>query len=655
MQCLIIEAQIISDRLLEFTVELIQEIMKINGGERAGNNLFHSFEDFNIPEGMEASFQNALDIENIFARVTGDSISNIDGILSAQGGANLFLMNPNGIVFGLDASINVDGSFVATTTDSIQFADGTEFATTDVQSDSVLNVGYPVGLEFGDRPNGEIEVRGAGNEITPTPPISPTQIENSDQGLQVSSGNTIGLVGSGVTVDGGTLTAENGNIELGSVGSGVVSIRSTQSRLTFDYSQIDTYQNITLTKQAVLNSSGQAGGAIALTGNNVTFEDNSVALITNQGTSNSGDINIEATETFNLSGTSEDRNVFRAIRSETIGSGAGANVSIFTGNLLIPDAAVISTITFADGLGGNVSVDAKGAIELATGGFGSTTYGSGNAGNIQVSAQQIRAINGSNIGSPTVGTGDGGNVSVRADSIELVGTNETESSISSIFAASASTGNAGNVTVDTSELRLTDGAIIDSSSIAKGNAGSVIVNASEFIEITGQSQSPTEPQSSGINSSVAIPSQVFQQAFGLDSEPSGQAGNVVVNTSLLAVNQGGQISVENEGTGDAGTLSINANDVNLDSSGSITAASASGTGGNIELNTDNLRINSNSQITATAQNQAGGGKIDINATNITAKKNSVISANAAGGNIEITTDSIVGFEERAELTPYNFV
>ena len=88
----IVKAQITPDGSLESTVELIQEIMKINGGERAGNNLFHSFEDFNIPEGMEASFQNALDIENIFTRVTGDSISNIDGILSAQGGANLFLI-----------------------------------------------------------------------------------------------------------------------------------------------------------------------------------------------------------------------------------------------------------------------------------------------------------------------------------------------------------------------------------------------------------------------------------------------------------------------------------------------------------------------------------------------------------------------------------
>ena len=96
-------AQVVPDGTLKSTVETIQELMKIDGGLREGSNLFHSFEEFNIPEGMEASFENALEIENIFTRVTGDSAPSINGTLSAQGGANLFLMHPNGIVFGQNA------------------------------------------------------------------------------------------------------------------------------------------------------------------------------------------------------------------------------------------------------------------------------------------------------------------------------------------------------------------------------------------------------------------------------------------------------------------------------------------------------------------------------------------------------------------------
>ncbi|MEY2833120.1 MAG: hypothetical protein RLZZ574_2379, partial [Cyanobacteriota bacterium] len=81
-------AQITPDGTLPTSVEQLQEIMRINGGERAGNNLFHSFEEFSIPKGMEAVFENATDIENIFTRITGESVSNIEGILRTQGSAN---------------------------------------------------------------------------------------------------------------------------------------------------------------------------------------------------------------------------------------------------------------------------------------------------------------------------------------------------------------------------------------------------------------------------------------------------------------------------------------------------------------------------------------------------------------------------------------
>ena len=124
-------AQITTDGSTDTNLTPIDNGTKIDQGDRDGDNLFHSFGEFSVPTGNEAFFNNANDIVNIFSRVTGGNISNIDGLIRANGTANLFLINPAGILFGNGASLQIGGSFYGSTADSILFPDGIEFTATD--------------------------------------------------------------------------------------------------------------------------------------------------------------------------------------------------------------------------------------------------------------------------------------------------------------------------------------------------------------------------------------------------------------------------------------------------------------------------------------------------------------------------------------------
>jgi filamentous hemagglutinin family protein len=135
-------AQVTSDGTVNTQVTENGNTTEITGGETRGDNLFHSFRDFSVGTGDTASFLNANDIANIFSRVTGGNISNIDGLISANGSANLFLINPAGILFGENARLDVGGSFLGSSASSILFEDG-EFSTTDLDNPPMLTINAP--------------------------------------------------------------------------------------------------------------------------------------------------------------------------------------------------------------------------------------------------------------------------------------------------------------------------------------------------------------------------------------------------------------------------------------------------------------------------------------------------------------------------------
>ncbi|WP_424097587.1 filamentous hemagglutinin N-terminal domain-containing protein [Moorena producens] len=122
---------------------------KIEGGATRGANLFHSFQEFNVGELQRVYFANPSGIENILTRVTGGNLSNILGTLGVDGSANLFLLNPNGMVFGPNARLDVAGSFFASDANSLVFGDGVEFSATSPQAPPLLTINITPGLQYG--------------------------------------------------------------------------------------------------------------------------------------------------------------------------------------------------------------------------------------------------------------------------------------------------------------------------------------------------------------------------------------------------------------------------------------------------------------------------------------------------------------------------
>jgi large exoprotein involved in heme utilization and adhesion len=241
---------------------------------------------------------------------------------------------------------------------------------------------------------------------------------------------------------------------------------------------------------------------------------------------------------------------------------------------------------------------------------------------ITLSAGRMAFRGGGLVSSSTLRTGSGGNMTVKAtESIELVGVEPSLLTPSAISSSTLGSGAAGNLTLNTPRLILRDGGRIDASTGASGAAGSVAIDAPESVEVSGRVPGSVNP--SLVISSANILDESLRKTFGLPPIPTGVSGNVTINTRLLSLTEGAQVTVRNDGTGDAGTLQIEAASIFLDGSGGITASTQSGEGGNIALTSNDIRLRHGSEISATAGRTGNGGNIAINTDTLLALENRI--------------------------------
>jgi filamentous hemagglutinin family protein len=647
-----VSAQVTSDDTVNTQVTENGSTAEITGGERAGDNLFHSFQDFSVGTGNEASFLNANDISNIFSRVTGGNISNIDGLISANGSANLFLINPAGIIFGENARLDVGGSFYGSSASSILFEDG-EFSATDLDNPPLLTINAPIGLGFRDQP-GDITVMGNGQGTRQ----SGDALIDPQNALRVNSDKTFALIGGKLNLDGATIKTPGGRIELGSVqGNQEVRLTPVNEGFSLDYAEVQNFQDIQLSKTATIDASGLVAGDIQVQGNNISLAEGSQIEASTIGNSPSqetpGTVKVNAADTIKIDGLDSSNSFPSAIVSQVYSDAVGnsGQLNITTANLSLANSGQVNANTFGKGNAGSIDINATKSVTLNDESVADDDYNSfissgvdgnaeGNGGKVNITTANLTLNNGVQIYTSTYGKGDAGSIDINAtESIAL--NNSTGNRISSTVEKNAQ-GNGGELNITTPNLSLTNYGLIETDTDGKGDAGSININAPESITLDDSDISSTVGigvTGNGGELNITTPNLSLTNDSSIDVNTFGQgnAGKLSINTANLYLNGGSSINGDTFGQGDASSIEINATQsITLDDSDIFSSVTifGEGNGGNIQISTGNFSILNNATVDASTSVIGNGGDINITANNLSLTNGGYITASTSGINAE---------------------
>ncbi|VAX07144.1 Putative hemagglutinin-related protein [hydrothermal vent metagenome] len=598
-------------------------------GHQVGGNLFYSFSQFDIYAGQSATFKvwtpPSVPIKNIISRVTAGSYSWIDGPLRSEiSGANLYLLNPQGIAFGANASLDISGSFYASTANYLTLgAGGTFYVDPVFDSYNLLTTAPPEAFGF-------LADNLAGVWVNSW----------AEGGLQVPEGESISLVGGDIDILGGGLYAAHGRINLVS--------RAAAGEVVFTPDGVGMSPGeqgkITISEWGEVSTDGAGGGAIYIRSGQFEIND---STLTSSGEDLHGGV-IDVTVQGKLAITAGE------IIGRTDGDGQGSNIRLQVGSLEVRDGAKISTSTFASGQGGDLLVaadtiilDGDGATTL-TGITAQTISGTGDAGNITIKTGSLEILDGAVISSDTFSSGQGGELLVAAESIYLA---DGKAEFTGISTGSAASGDAGSLIIDTGSLEVLDGAIISASTFASGQGGDLLVEADTIIlsgdtatTFTGIAAQATSGTGNAGNLTIKTRSLEIRSGAEISASTysSGHGGEIEIATKTLSMMNGGTINSSSTGTGSSGSIVIEASDEIRMTDSSISTETQQSDGGNITANAINMLYLVNSEITTSAQGGTGtGGNISIDPIHVVLNNSNII-ANAfggSGGNINIVAEN----------------
>lgn len=565
-------------------------------GSTRGNNLFHSFQKFDLQAGDVATFSGPANIQNVLTRVTGPTASSINGTIRSEiAGANFFLINPHGIIFGPNAAIDVSGSFAATSANFLKLADGARFVASLDANDSELSTAPVSAFGFLGSNPGSIAVQ--------------------QSNLAGAPGQTVSIVGGEITIDGGLVQASGGQINMVSVKSAGESPidPSTLNRADFR-TAFPEQGRIALSNNAKVDTSGEGGGRIVIRGGTLVADN-------------------------------------AKIEANTLGAGDGLGIDVaIAGELALLNIGQINSLSlFGFGASGNINVAADSirmdgagqvdeffnpAAQISTS-TGDLFMGGGPAkgGDISIKARTISLIHSAQISAATFGEGNAGNIDIETSSLSLdsllVAPAQITVNSQQLFGPG---GNAGDIHIKTDSLQMANGAVMLSSTSGTGAAGKIDIAAKSVRIVAGAViTAGTFGDGSGGNLILTTDTLTIDGRDTLGGGPDFLTGIQAVTTSHFAPAPGGNIQVT-------------ANSIDLKNNGSVyTKSIGLGKGGDIEITTRNISLANRSSLSAVGESEGAGGKISLTssgAINLTGQSAIETSAPlSSGGNIIVNAGS----------------
>ncbi|MDM8523684.1 CHAT domain-containing protein [Desulfococcaceae bacterium HSG8] len=633
-------AQIITDGTVGTAASLSGPDYQIGAdlGKQAGGNLFHSFDTFNINTHGSAIFTGPDSVENIISRVTGGSSSRIDGLLHSEiQGADFFLLNPAGVMFGPNASLDISGSFHVSTANYLRLGEDARFDAVHTDN-TVLTASPPSAFGFLSNTPASVSFEGSGSEYV--------EKNWNRKGISVPEGETISVIGGEINITNFVSDTFQLETRLRAPG-GRINIASAASAGEFVFNDFDSdasffekFGDITLSGGSKIDVSGNQSGEICIRGGRFVVSGGS-GISSETGDRDGGGIDIQMSDSLKITNGGY-------IYTTTKGDGRGSDISISSEVVEVIDGGKISadsgTKYYLDkknirGDGGDIKLDGN-RVEIRNGALSTTAFDRGKGGDISVSAD-VLTIAGGGILTTTVDEGRGGDISISSEVMEFTdnGAIFANSGTMDSFNERVIRGDGGDIKLNGNRIEIRKG-FVSTTAFNRGKGGDISVSA-DVLTIAGGGILTTT-YSDGRGGDISISADVLKivsnndiptsSEIVSDGEAEGDDGDI----------KGGILATVTLGNGDAGDILISAETVHISERGLLKSDSGTilipenetilygtvkGSSGNIILDTNHLEIK-RGEISTNTLGMGDAGDLSVSADTVNISEGGVLKSDS---------------------------